>query len=236
MQPGDEDWNEVPWHQFFQAPGERHDIMNFFKERYTFELHRDGKSYSITIEGDPANDESWITVRGTEYKAMVKDIEELPRNIDKAVGTGRLRSRGALSGSFQDAGATMPISNARTSSGPAVARYRRRDGDKVLDKIKVDAAVAEKIETAEKTAEMADSFEGRAAATFERQPHTGGGPFEPGLLCRNLKPAGEHIGWSDQCVIRNCLWTFSRACLPMCWLSSFITEQVMMQSANLDCP
>ncbi|HPD48360.1 MAG TPA: PDZ domain-containing protein [Anaerohalosphaeraceae bacterium] len=85
MQPGDEDWNEVPWHQFFQAPGERHDIMNFFKERYTFELHRDGKSYSITIEGDPANDESWITVRGTEYKAMVKDIEELPEEYREAV-------------------------------------------------------------------------------------------------------------------------------------------------------
>ncbi len=80
MQPGDDDWSEVPWRDFFRTPEGRRDMTKLFKELYTFRHQHNGDSYIITIEGDPSGEDAWITVRSgaTEYKVTAKDIDELP--------------------------------------------------------------------------------------------------------------------------------------------------------------
>ncbi len=87
MKPGDLNWHEIPW----QDPGKGLDIsMNIqkhFDKVHTFHHVKDGKSYSITIKGDPGSEDALITIRkgNTEYKAMVKDVDELPKEYQEAV-------------------------------------------------------------------------------------------------------------------------------------------------------
>jgi hypothetical protein len=80
MEPGDKDWSEVPWRELLKTPGGLRDVTRLFKELYTFRHQEDGQSYTITIEGDPSDEEAWILVRttDTEYKVTARDIDELP--------------------------------------------------------------------------------------------------------------------------------------------------------------
>jgi hypothetical protein len=78
LKPGDEDWMEV----FRDNMPSDFDvnIKKFFNELYTTHKHSDGEDYTITIEGNPNDDNTTISVSvgENEYKATLKEIDKLP--------------------------------------------------------------------------------------------------------------------------------------------------------------
>lgn len=86
LKPGEEDWMEV----FRDNMPSDFDvnIRKFFKELYTYKHSSDGEDYTITIEGNPNDVESTITVLvgKTEYKTTLKEIDKLPEKYQKPAG------------------------------------------------------------------------------------------------------------------------------------------------------
>ena len=93
LKPGDDNWMEV-----FRDNLDLHidnlpsdfdvNIKKFFKEIYTYKHSSDGEDYTITIEGNPNDVESTITVVAgeNEYKTTLKEIDELPEKYQEAAG------------------------------------------------------------------------------------------------------------------------------------------------------
>jgi hypothetical protein len=83
LKPGEEDWMEV----FRDNMPSDFDvnIKKFFKELYTYKHSSDGEDYTITIEGNPNDVESTITVLvgDNEYKTTLKEIDKLPEKYQK---------------------------------------------------------------------------------------------------------------------------------------------------------
>jgi len=83
LRPGDEDWMEV----FRDNMPSDFDvnIKKFFNEIYTYKHSSDGEDYTITIEGNPGDVESTITIQAgdNEYKATLKEIDKLPEKYQK---------------------------------------------------------------------------------------------------------------------------------------------------------
>jgi len=82
LRPGDDNWMEV-----FRdnLPSDMDaNIKKFFDEIYTYK-HSDGEDYTITIEGNPNDVESTITVIAgeNEYKTTLKEIDKLPEKYQK---------------------------------------------------------------------------------------------------------------------------------------------------------
>jgi len=82
LRPGDMDWMEI--YQEDMSPDFDVNIKKFFKELHTYK-HSDGEEYTITIEGNPNDVESTITVivGETEYKTTLKEIDKLPEKYQK---------------------------------------------------------------------------------------------------------------------------------------------------------
>jgi hypothetical protein len=88
LKPGDENWMEVFKDNFHidNLPSDFDvNIKKFFKEIYTYK-HSDGEEYTITIEGNPNDVESTITVVAgeNEYKTTLKEIDKLPEKYQEA--------------------------------------------------------------------------------------------------------------------------------------------------------
>ena len=77
LKSGDEDWMEV----FRDNMPSNFDvnIKKFFNELYTYK-HSDGEDYTITIEGNPNDDNTTISVSvgENEYKTTLNEIDKLP--------------------------------------------------------------------------------------------------------------------------------------------------------------
>ena len=89
LKPGDEDWMEVFKDNVFgdKMPSDFDvNIKKFFKEIYTYKHSSDGEDYTITIEGNPSDVESIITVQvgETKHKTTLKEIDKLPEKYQKA--------------------------------------------------------------------------------------------------------------------------------------------------------
>ena len=86
LKPGDEDWMEV----FKDNMPSDFDvnIKKFFNELYTYKHSSDGEDYTITIEGNPNDVESTITVQvgKIEHKTSLKEIDKLPEKYQKPAG------------------------------------------------------------------------------------------------------------------------------------------------------
>jgi hypothetical protein len=82
LRPGDNDWMEV--FRDNMPPDFDVNIKKFFNELYTYK-HSDGEDYTITIEGNPNDDDATIsvTVGDTEYKTTLKEIDKLPEKYRK---------------------------------------------------------------------------------------------------------------------------------------------------------
>jgi hypothetical protein len=88
LRPGDDDWMEVFKDSFHidDLPSDIDvNIKKFFKEIYTYKHSSDGEDYTITIEGNPNDVESTITVQTDkkEYKTTLKEIDKLPEKYQK---------------------------------------------------------------------------------------------------------------------------------------------------------
>jgi hypothetical protein len=82
LEPGDESWKEM-----FKdgIPGDV-DIKRFFPEVRRYSRSENGKNYTVTIEGNPNDEDSTITVRAgdDEYKTTVNEIDKLPEKYREA--------------------------------------------------------------------------------------------------------------------------------------------------------
>ncbi len=83
LRPGDEDWKEM-----FKdgiPPDIDIDVKKFFKKVRTYH-HSNGEDYSVTIEGNPDDEDSTITVRIDDdaYKTTVHEIDKLPEKYREA--------------------------------------------------------------------------------------------------------------------------------------------------------
>ena len=104
LEPGDEGWKEM-----FKdgiPPDIDIDVKRFFNEVRTYH-HSNGEDYSVTIEGNPNDDDSTITVRvgDDKYTATVDNIDKLPEKYREA--------------------AEAAIENARKDTG-GLNRFKRR--------------------------------------------------------------------------------------------------------------
>ena len=82
----------------FDAPRYEHlqqYFDNVFKEIYTFGYSEDGKSYTVTIEGSPADDDAKVIVRieDEEYSTTAGKIDELPEKYQEAAKEALKKAR-----------------------------------------------------------------------------------------------------------------------------------------------
>jgi len=86
LKPGDNNWSEVePWHK------DQDDHSNFFKkffnEIYTYQYNQDNESFTITIMGNPKDQDSMVVVDvgDTKHSTTIKNLKELPEKyLDSA--------------------------------------------------------------------------------------------------------------------------------------------------------
>ena len=77
------------WIQMFenQIPGDvRSNINSFFNEIYSFQYNSNGQQYSVTIEGDPNDNASMITINvdNDEYKTTIGELDKIPQKYQEA--------------------------------------------------------------------------------------------------------------------------------------------------------
>jgi len=86
LKPGGQRWDEIPFHDILTMPDVATYIQEFAKKLHTYHYTDGDQSYAITIEGDPNEEDSTITVRigSTEHKTTIKEIDELPEKYRSA--------------------------------------------------------------------------------------------------------------------------------------------------------
>ena len=62
------------------------ELNRIFKEVYVYHYSTDGKEYTITIEGDPDDDDTYMTIDAgdSHFKRPLKDIDKLPKEYHEA--------------------------------------------------------------------------------------------------------------------------------------------------------
>jgi hypothetical protein len=75
--PNGREWMEIP---LDRLPDFNFDVKKLFKETYTYHRSTDGEDYTISIEGNPEDPESQVTVRAgaQEYTTTRGNLEALP--------------------------------------------------------------------------------------------------------------------------------------------------------------
>ena len=83
LKPGDEEWSEM-WRDSMPSDIDV-DVKRFFNELHSYH-HSNGEDYDVTIEGNPNDEDSTITVRvgDDNYTTTVKDIDKLPEKYRQA--------------------------------------------------------------------------------------------------------------------------------------------------------
>jgi len=83
LKPGDKMWEQIPFEHFPDS----NRIKKFFSQQHYFhQTLPDGREYDITIEGDPRDDKSRITVKIDReiYETTVGDLDKLPQEYRQA--------------------------------------------------------------------------------------------------------------------------------------------------------
>ena len=94
--PNGQGWMEMPLDKLRDFDM---DVNRFFKELYTYNYKTDGQEYTITIEGDPADEATSITVQAgdEEYSTTVGKIDTLPekyrQSAKEAIDNARKSSK-----------------------------------------------------------------------------------------------------------------------------------------------
>lgn len=86
LKPDEKSWREIT------LPEVKTRIKDFFKEVYSFQHSSNGEKYEITIEGNPKDEDTSITLcvsepegKTTEYKTTIKEIDNLPEKYRQPV-------------------------------------------------------------------------------------------------------------------------------------------------------
>jgi hypothetical protein len=113
LRPGDKDWIEILRDDVILRDGVppefRVNIDRFFKELHTYH-HSNGESYTVTIEGNPSDEDSTITVSigDTEYKTTLREIGKLPEKYRESAEQALKNARKSSKGRKLGEGVTVP--------------------------------------------------------------------------------------------------------------------------------
>jgi len=94
--PEGQEWIEMP---FDKIPEAKFDVKEFFKEIHVYHHSTDGEEFTITIEGDPAAEDSRVIVRAEdkEHSTTVGELDALPEKYhspaEEALENARKSSR-----------------------------------------------------------------------------------------------------------------------------------------------
>ncbi len=90
--PDGQRWMEIP---FDKVPEFNVDVDQFLKERRVLRHKSDGEDYTITIEGDPRDEDSAVIVEvgEAEYRTTVGQLDALPEKYREPVRDAIQRSR-----------------------------------------------------------------------------------------------------------------------------------------------
>jgi hypothetical protein len=82
LQPGQKNWLEVPMEKM---PDINSYFKKFMQEMYSYSHSEDGKTYTINIEGNPADPQTQVTILSeeTEISTTVEKIDKLPEPYRK---------------------------------------------------------------------------------------------------------------------------------------------------------
>ena len=114
LEPGEEGWKEM-----FKdgiPPDIDVDVKKFFNEVRTYH-HSNGEDYTVTIEGNPNDEDSTITVRigDDEYTTTVNEIDKLPEKYRQAAAESLEKARKApRKFSFRNRGFDLDVLPRRT--------------------------------------------------------------------------------------------------------------------------
>jgi hypothetical protein len=108
LDPDEEGWIPIPFDELVPPPGAfgkgKKDITKLFGECYSFRYCEGGKEYQVTIEGDPRDENTVVTVRiGTEENQVtVKEVDTLPEEyrksaVDALEKAKKARAHGSIS-------------------------------------------------------------------------------------------------------------------------------------------
>jgi hypothetical protein len=115
--PDGQKWMEIP---FEKLPDFDLDIERFFKEMYRYEYTVNGESYTVTVEGDPADGDTQVIVRAgsTEHETTVSHLESLPEKY-------RESAKEAVQNARKSAKNTRVTRRFRLPSPPRPDAYRK---------------------------------------------------------------------------------------------------------------
>jgi hypothetical protein len=164
--PDGQEWLEVP---FDTVPDFNVDVNRFFKEVRTIHHNDNGQEYTITIEGDPKNDDSTVIVEanGEEHRTTVGKLDALPEKY-------RDRTREAVENARENVKADVVIGKRfRLPEPPRPEMYRRYlrsipqpDLDRLSEQ--KDRAVEKLQEQMERLQERMQSLEQRDREMLDR--------------------------------------------------------------------
>jgi hypothetical protein len=148
LRPGDKDWMEIL--RDGTPGGFDVNIRQFFDEMTTYH-HSNGESYTITVTGNPDDDDLTVIVRagGAEYKTTAREIDRLPEQYrepaKQAIQSHRKASRTRKSDDREDSPFWRRPSNWRSYFDPSLRAGRSRrttppappsgPDDQILDKV-----------------------------------------------------------------------------------------------------
>ena len=102
LQPDAQSWIQIaPEGSMFGGGGViNREFNRIFKEVYVYHYSTDGDEYTITIEGDPDDDDTYIMVDAgdSHFKRPLKDIDKLPKEYRQAAEEALKNARKTAAG------------------------------------------------------------------------------------------------------------------------------------------
>ncbi len=164
--PDGDDWMEIP---FDQMPEVDIDVKKFFEERYTYHHSTDGEDYTVTIEGDPRDENTRVIVWAgkTEYSTTIGELEMLPEEYRKAaqeaIDGARKSSRERVRFSWRQF--TLP-------KPPRPEVYRKYFQDLTIPPVNVEQWSKKKDQVLDKLQKQMEQLQRRMEALEERHRDT----------------------------------------------------------------
>jgi len=103
--PDEREWMEIP---FDQIPDIDVEVKRFFNQRHTYHHSTEGEEYTISIEGDPGDESSRITVHAgdAEHSSTIGQVDQLPEEY-------REPAREAIEAATKSSGGRLRIDRER---------------------------------------------------------------------------------------------------------------------------
>jgi len=164
VDPDGQDWTEIP---FDRIPEVDVEVKKFFNERYLHRYTTDGEDYTISVEGDPEDENTRVTVRigETEHSTTVGQLEALPEKY-------REPAREALASAKQSSRDRIRIRPFALPQPPKPDAYRRYFQDITIPRLNLEQWSQKKDQMLEKLDEQMERLQQRIEELEQRHQET----------------------------------------------------------------